>query len=213
MAKSLPYFKFIVSEWNDGDIILCSLAAQGLFTNLCSLYWSKEGELSLEKCKRKYNCPDELWKELEKEGAIKITADRIVINFLDEQFKERGKQSETNSKNVKKRWDGTATVSKMEIVQPEEYPTKKEKNFQAPTIDHVKEFFKENGYTEASGEKAFRYYAEANWHDSQGKKIKNWKQKMRGVWFKEENLIVAKPPSKRPTGWHPNDNIHLIKDK
>jgi hypothetical protein len=105
MAKDLPYFKFIVSEWNDGDITLCSMEAQGLFINLCALYWSQEGQLSITKCKRRYkDCNTVVWDELVNEGIIKVFDDRIVIHFLDEQFNERVEVSDKNRKNVLKRW-------------------------------------------------------------------------------------------------------------
>lgn len=105
MAKDLPYFKFVISEWNDGDITLCSMEAQGLFINLCSLYWSLEGELSITKAKRRYNgCNTTVWDELINEKILKVDGEFLVINFLDEQFRERAKLSKTNSANVAKRW-------------------------------------------------------------------------------------------------------------
>lgn len=64
---------------------------------------------------------------------------------------------------------------------------RKTKVFTPPTILEVKQYFKENGYTEYSGEKAFKYYNVADWHDSKGTKVSNWKQKMQSVWFKDEN--------------------------
>lgn len=66
----------------------------------------------------------------------------------------------------------------------------KPKTIIPPTLLEVQEYFALNGYTNA--EKAFMYYESANWHDSKGKKVKNWKQKMQGVWFKDENKIVQK---------------------
>lgn len=106
MAKDLPYFKFIISEWNDGDVTLCSLEAQGLFINLCSLYWSQEGDLSLSKSKRRFSgCNATAWDELINDHVIKIDGDNIVINFLDEQFEERGKLSTTNAQNASKGWE------------------------------------------------------------------------------------------------------------
>lgn len=63
---------------------------------------------------------------------------------------------------------------------------KKQKSFIPPTFDELRLYCKENGY-ENIAEKAFKYYSEADWHDSRGKKIKNWKQKLQGVWFREEN--------------------------
>jgi uncharacterized protein YdaU (DUF1376 family) len=60
-----------------------------------------------------------------------------------------------------------------------------------PSLNEVIEFFKNNGYCTEKAKQAFNYYQEANWHDSKNKKVKNWKQKMRGVWFTDENK--AKP--------------------
>ena len=68
---------------------------------------------------------------------------------------------------------------------------KKSKVFKAPDISEVIEYFIANGYCEAAAIKAHSYYSIADWHDSKGDKVKNWKQKMQAVWFKEENK--AKP--------------------
>jgi hypothetical protein len=63
-----------------------------------------------------------------------------------------------------------------------------------PTIDEVIKYFIENGYTEEAARKAYGHYTAGDWHDMNGKKVKNWKQKMNNVWFKEENK--AKPDPK-----------------
>jgi hypothetical protein len=106
MAKDLPYFKFIISEWNDGDVTICSFEAQGLFINLCSIYWSQEGNLSFVRAKRRFSgCNATAWEELVNEGIIKLDGDDVVINFLDEQLEERGKLSKTNSENAAKGWE------------------------------------------------------------------------------------------------------------
>ncbi|HTH58278.1 MAG TPA: hypothetical protein VL728_19665 [Cyclobacteriaceae bacterium] len=104
MAKDYPYFKFYVSEYNEGDIQLCSWGAQGLFTNLCSFYWSKQGDLFLSKAKRHFKAPEKIWKELIEERVIKIVGEKIVISFLDEQLAEREIISKQNSDNVSKRY-------------------------------------------------------------------------------------------------------------
>lgn len=67
-------------------------------------------------------------------------------------------------------------------------PIKKEKKkFIPPTENQVTEYFKENGYSIEAGKKAFKYYDVADWKDAKGNQVKNWKQKMISVWFKEEN--------------------------
>jgi hypothetical protein len=67
---------------------------------------------------------------------------------------------------------------------------KRVKAFSPPTLSDVQEYFFENGYTKEAGLKAFNYYAVGNWKDSTGKQVKNWKQKMNAVWFKDEHKIV-----------------------
>jgi hypothetical protein len=73
------------------------------------------------------------------------------------------------------------------VTDIKEKDKKKNVRFSPPTLQEVKNFFSENGYSPDAGQRAFEYYTEANWKDSTGKQVKNWKQKMRGVWFKKEN--------------------------
>lgn len=60
------------------------------------------------------------------------------------------------------------------------------KGFVPPTLDEVKEYFKEKGYSAAGAQKAFDYYSVGDWVDGRGNKVKNWKQKMLANWFKDE---------------------------
>ena len=69
----------------------------------------------------------------------------------------------------------------------EKIKRREEKKFVPPTVDDVIKYFQENGYSEKSGKNAFYYYEEGDWKDSRGQSVRNWKQKMRGVWFKPEN--------------------------
>jgi len=66
-------------------------------------------------------------------------------------------------------------------------PKEKSKQFVPPSIDDVKKYFVENGYSEKAATTAFNFYSVADWFDSKGNKVKNWKQKMISVWFKKEN--------------------------
>ncbi|MDP2335882.1 MAG: DUF1376 domain-containing protein [Bacteroidota bacterium] len=61
------------------------------------------------------------------------------------------------------------------------------KKFTPPTIDEFTEYFKANGYSPELAGRAFKGYEVAQWHDSEGKQIKNWKQKCQHVWFRPEN--------------------------
>lgn len=74
-----------------------------------------------------------------------------------------------------------------------------EKKKKVPHLPEVVEYFLKNGYTEVAAKKAFEYYntpmVETNgkvWKDSNQNTVRNWKQKMRGVWFRDEFKISLK---------------------
>ena len=69
--------------------------------------------------------------------------------------------------------------------------------FKAPTVEEAIAYFIAIGYTEDSARRFFSYYDCAGWKDSNGKSVKNWKQKANAVWFKDENKI-SKPIYNRP---------------
>ena len=73
---------------------------------------------------------------------------------------------------------------------------KKSKSFSSPSLDDFKKYFEDNGYSLEVANRAFKGYAVADWHDSEGKKINNWKQKCQHVWFKPENKLDGNPKSK-----------------
>lgn len=66
---------------------------------------------------------------------------------------------------------------------------RRRKPFKKPTIEEVRNFFKENGYDPNVGEQKWHYYNDADWYDSHGNPVLNWKQKMRSVWFRDEFKI------------------------
>jgi hypothetical protein len=81
---------------------------------------------------------------------------------------------------------------KRDIAKPSKAPAPtKKQTFIPPTEEQVVSFFKSNGYKESVGSTAYRYYSVANWIDSQGNKVRNWKQKMLSVWFTEKNKDYA----------------------
>lgn len=85
MAKELPYFQFEPAQYLTGNIQFCSFESQGLFTNICAIYWQRECNLTLIQLKKKFDKID-LINELIENEVIKIDADNIIIEFLDEQF-------------------------------------------------------------------------------------------------------------------------------
>lgn len=57
-----------------------------------------------------------------------------------------------------------------------------------PQLNEVIDFFLEKGSTEEKGKQAYEYYQLADWHDSKGNRVKNWKQKMLAIWINNNNF-------------------------
>lgn len=81
--------------------------------------------------------------------------------------------------------------NKIKLVKVVDKKIKKTTPSVYPTESEVVKFFLENNQNEERAKKAYRHYTEdgADWKDSRGNKVKNWKQKMRTNWF-EENTIA-----------------------
>lgn len=94
---------------------------------------------------------------------------------------------------------GSVQEKEQEKVKEQEkgQQVKAKKEFLPPSIDEVIKYFDENNFSQIAARKAYEYYNIANWKDSTGKQVKNWKQKMISVWFKPEN-------KKQTTTYNPN---------
>jgi hypothetical protein len=79
--------------------------------------------------------------------------------------------------------------------------------FTPPSLEEWKDYFKAYGMREDVAVRSFESYKVAEWHDSKGNRILNWKQKVQQVWFKDENKSsevksnrYVLPLQYRPTG-------------
>jgi hypothetical protein len=100
MAKNFPYFKFTATEWLTGDIVYESLELQGLFINVCAVYWQRDGKLTIEDLIKRYKNETLINQLIDK--YIFNNNGSILIKFLDEQLIEANHISKINSENGKK---------------------------------------------------------------------------------------------------------------
>lgn len=149
MAKNFPYFKFTATEWLTGDIVYESFELQGLFINVCALYWQRDGNLTIQDLIKRYK-NESLIKELV-DRYILIIDENISIKFLDEQLIEANHISKVNSENGKKGAeakrnkanakrplnDSIATLSKEEKEEEINKNNKKNKNKNLPTLKNL----------------------------------------------------------------------------
>jgi len=111
----------------------------------------------------------------------------------NQQINQQDNQPATNNQPASNQQSTTINnIENVENVKIEDIKPKKvrqKKDFVQPTLEEVVSYFLEKGYSGQVGKKAFEYYLTANWHDSKGNPVRNWKQKMIAVWFKDENKI------------------------
>ena len=191
MAKELPYFKFFPSEWITGDITLCTMEAQGVFTNILGFYWNKNCNMNLANAKQRFSKNVTGFNQLLEMDIIKVDKDEnIIINFLDEQMNEfinvadkraiagkkgglakakhllkfaKAKRSNID-KEIDKEKDNTLIPLLIEFLEQSEISCKKANlNFKQLKF---------------AIESKYETWVADGWKDGHGKKIKNWKNKI-----------------------------------
>jgi len=88
MAKELPYFRFTVQEWQNGDISLERFELQGLFISVCGFYWIKDCDCTLAMLQKRFSNATNEIQELIDLDIIKHENrhDKIEIVFLNNQY-------------------------------------------------------------------------------------------------------------------------------
>ena len=105
MAKELPYFKFEPNAWENGNIQMLSREDKGLFIDICSMFWSRIGDLP-EKLVIQKLCFGNASAliPLYEENIIELIDGNIYVKFLSIQLQEFENTSNQNSENAKERW-------------------------------------------------------------------------------------------------------------
>lgn len=115
---------------------------------------------------------------------------------VQKRLEKRSEKSVKARESAFKRWNKNANAlqSDSECINIlcegnaiKERKGKESKRKEIITINEVYAYFETNGYKKEAAEKFYNYYSIADWKDSNGKKVKNWKQKAQSVWFKPEN--------------------------
>jgi hypothetical protein len=106
MAKqkesSLHWFKFKVLRWNTGDIQDVSYHLKGVFSDLMAYYWSRQCDVKKAQACKKFK--DGNINNLCEAGVVKIEGERLVIEFLDNQWIEVQATALENKEKANKRW-------------------------------------------------------------------------------------------------------------
>lgn len=189
MAKSErpEWFKFWRRNRQMLDIDQLSMESRGrIFTNMMRYFDSGENELlSLDTLESamfnvlKINVDNsfsdfEETSQKNRENALKrwnaTASDRIRSNANDAE--DRGQSTEDRGKNT-------------EVETKAAKPQRSKKRFIPPTVEEIAAFCRERGNS-VDAQKVYDTYAVADWKDSTGKPVKNWKQKIIAVWERDE---------------------------
>lgn len=116
-----------------------------------------------------------------------------VFNNLEKRSNISEKRSLAGKKSAEMRKISTNVQQVSTHVQQNSTKERKEKEIKikekniSPSFEEIEIYFKENGFDSILAKRFFDSYSVANWHDSKGNPVKNWKQKAINVWFKDEN--------------------------
>jgi hypothetical protein len=97
MAKGFHYFKFIATEWLTGDICFEDYELQGIFINVCAIYWHRNGDVTINELEKRLKT-DRLISLIDRFISVNESG-KITIKFLDEQLLDAGHISKVNSQN------------------------------------------------------------------------------------------------------------------
>lgn len=216
MAENYYYFKFITTEWLTGDIVYEPLSVQGLFINICAVYWQRDGVLTLDDIAKRFKNPPELAELTDR--FFSVNDGYISIKFLDEQLTEKRIKSERNSQNGKlggrpkhidnqkekptanrPLTDRKAKKSKLEI----DIELKKEIEY-IPALDEFLDYVMQktgDEFMQIKQAATFKYNAwkENGWRTGENKKIKNWKATILNTipYLKREQIQQARIPGRQ----------------
>lgn len=115
---------------------------------------------------------------------------KVEVEVEDEKEAEEEVEDEAKKTNPSQKNNST----KNKETPPQTPPLKKkpEKEFVPPTLEEMQEYCIVKGHDESLGERAFNYYDELGWKDKNGKPVKNWKNKLIKVWFKDKPVTYSK---------------------
>jgi hypothetical protein len=70
----------------------------------------------------------------------------------------------------------------------------------------VEAYAAERGFLDFDGQRFVDYYASADWHDSKGNPVRNWKQKLLAVWLKDDGDARKREPRRGDPDWLPTED-------
>ncbi len=160
MSKKLPYFRFTIQQWQNGDISTMPDSCKGVFVDVCAYYWAQDCKVLFSSLSEKFKTKLKTIEKLIKKGPIKVEEGIVYISFLDEQlteiernekfFSEMGKLGQKAKKNKAplkndlsykdkdKDKDKDKEKEKPNLDDLEKFPYLNDEKFKSFFVDHMK---------------------------------------------------------------------------
>lgn len=193
MSDAYAWFKFNCASWMMGRIQRLSFAHQGAFIRLCCVYWTKQGNITIEDAE--LECSEELLKDLLKMKIVKESDCMVTISFMDDLLEEKEGKSKSRKNAANARWKNanalqvhaSALQTDANAMQKER---KKEREIEEePSINDFILFFDSEGYQTDVAKTAWQHYHDRDWIDVVGTNVRrSWRTSVRKNWFKEKHL-------------------------
>lgn len=216
MAKELPYFKFEPNQWENGNIQFFGREIKGLFIDLCSMYWSRLGELDYALALQKLcNGNTEQLNLLMQREIFVVENEKIVIEFLDEQLDEFQKTSKVRAKAARKRWDKSKSNANALQIESKSNAIREDKSKENKIIEYKKKSIEERKrefynsltpYVEEFSKQTVRdFYEYWSEHGKNDRKFRKEKEKSFSIerrlkTWKEREKNFAPKKEKSPNG-------------
>ena len=135
----LPWFKFTASEWLSGDIRYMPYETQGVFINLCALYWKHGCSIAIAKLERRLSIDKDRLEDclidLKAEDIIQIVDGVLVIGFLDQQYKELTAKHNKRVEAGRKGGKAKAMLKQSPSIKEVEEEREEDKEQEHPPLD------------------------------------------------------------------------------
>ena len=159
--ESLRWFKFDTKIWNSRRISAESYEVQGVFLNASILYWDRSGDLDIQFLRRKIK-RDDCIDELIESDLIQVDQNgNVNIKWIDGEIDLANTRRNNSKRAATMRWNAEAMQA--QSGSNAKRKQKKIKQFIAPSLKDVQEFFKENNRTADDASKFYYYYESQGW--------------------------------------------------
>ena len=193
MAKELPYFRFTVAQWMNGDISMEGYECKGLFADICAWYWFKDCSTTKAMLEKKFT-NTRLLQLLYDSEVLKVDGENIHIEFLNDQFdllsdrrkarqdagRKGGKHKSSNAKAMLKQKSSYKDKDKEKDKDKDNNGKRKKlmKNSNVSIQDIKESFLKADDLKSADAN--YYFNAALDWSDSNNQMRVDWIATIRG---------------------------------